>query len=519
MEPNHPQQQPTVFVLFGAGGDLSWRLILPALFNLYLDKYLPEQWLLIGVDRQDYDQHSLAQHYREGIQQYSRRGIPDDKTWQSFSQALRYQQADITDPTSYTQLAKALVEQDKTWHGKAERVFYLATPPFLFADIAKGLGEANLAKARQRARIVVEKPLGHDLESFRGINQALNHYFQESQIYRIDHFLGKETVQNILALRFANPIFEPIWNRRYIDHIAITVAETLGVEHRANYYEGAGALRDMVQNHLLQLLCLVAMEPPVVFDAHDLRDRRMDVMHAIRPISAEEVQRYAARGQYGAGWMNGTQVPAYREEKGVAPDSNTETYCALEFHVDNWRWQGVPFYLRTGKRLPVEASEISIRFQDIPHQAFPTSAGLNAQPAQLVIRLQPEEGIVLKFMAKQPGPHLVLRPVEMRFSYQEAFQATSPTAYETLLWDIMKGDATLFTRADQVEAAWRLLMPILEVWEANPATDFPNYRAGTWGPEAAEVLIAHSGRSWLAPTLPEPKGGAPGKSTHHPRSA
>ncbi|KFI22291.1 glucose-6-phosphate dehydrogenase [Nitrosococcus oceani] len=506
MESHSSQQPPTVFVLFGAGGDLSWRLILPALFNLYLDKSLPQQWMLMGIDRQDYDQHSLAQHYRKGIQQHSRRPIPDEKTWQSFAQLLRYHQADITDPGSYTRLAKALAEQDKAWHGKAERVFYLATPPFLFADLANGLGEAGLAKERQHARVVVEKPLGHNLESFCEINQALNHHFEESQIYRMDHFLGKETVQNILALRFANPIFEPIWNRRYIDHIAITAAETLGVEHRAGYYERAGALRDMVQNHLLQLLCLVAMEPPVAFNAYDLRDRRMDLMHAIRPITEEEVGRYAARGQYGAGWIRGTQVPAYREEDEVAPDSNTETYCALELHIDNWRWQGVPFYLRTGKRLPVDASEISIRFQEVPHQAFPASAGLNAQPAQLVIRLQPEEGIVLRFMAKQPGPQLILRPVEMRFSYQEAFQTASPTAYETLLWDIMQGDATLFTRADQVEAAWRLLMPILNVWETNPAIDFPNYHAGTWGPETAEVLIAHSGRSWLAPSLSEREG-------------
>lgn len=503
MKPNSLQQQPTAFVLFGAGGDLSWRMILPALFDLYLDKYLPERFALIGIDRQDYDQQSLVRHYRESIQQHSRHGIPDEKTWQSFAQLLHYQQADITDPASYTQLASRLAEQDEAWQEKTQRIFYLATPPFLFAGIADGLGAADLSKEKPLARIVLEKPLGHDLESFCQINQALNHHFQEEQIYRIDHFLGKETTQNILALRFANPIFEPIWNSHYIDHVAITVAETLGVERRAGYYERAGALRDMVQNHLLQLLFLVAMEPPAVFDARDLRDRKMDVMYAMRPIPENQVHRYAARGQYGAGWMEGTRLPGYREEDGVASNSNTETYCALELYVDNWRWQGVPFYLRTGKRMAMDASEISIRFRDVPHQAFPASAGLNTQPAQLIIRLKPEEGIVLRFLAKQPGPQMVLRPVKMRFSYKEAFQIPSPTAYETLLWDIMKGDATLFTRADQVEAAWRLLMPVLDVWDSNPATDFPNYNAGTWGPDSAKVLIAQSGRSWLAPTLPE----------------
>ncbi len=499
MDLNHSPQQPTVFVLFGARGDLSWRLILPALFNLYLDGHLPARFALIGIDRQEGDQQSLAEHYREGIQQCSRRSIPDEKTWQSFAQLLRYQQADITDAASYTDLANILAKVDKEWQSKAQRIFYLATPPFLFAGIAEKLGTADLAKKRPQTRIVMEKPLGRNLETFCKINQALIHHFKEQQIYRIDHFLGKETVQNILALRFANPIFEPIWNLHYIDHVAITVAETLGLEHRASYYDRAGALRDMVQNHLLQLLFLVAMEPPVTFDADDLRNRRMDVMHAIRPISEDEVHRYAARGQYGPGWIEGTQVSGYREEVGA--DSNTETYCALELHVDNWRWQGVPFYLRTGKRMPMTASEISIRFRDIPHQAFPASAGLHAQPARLVIRLQPDEGIVLKFLAKQPGQNLILRPVEMRFSYKEAFRLPSPTAYETLLWDIMRGDTALFTRADQVEAAWRLLMPVLDVWGSNPATNFPNYAAGTWGPPAAEVLIAHSGRSWLTPTM------------------
>ncbi|BAW80691.1 glucose-6-phosphate 1-dehydrogenase [Candidatus Nitrosoglobus terrae] len=502
MDPNQQLlHQPTVLVLFGAGGDLSWRLIVPAIFDLYVNKHLPEKFMLIGVDRQDYKQQSLADHYREAIKQYSRYGIPNEQTWQSFVQLIHYYQGDITDQNYYTQLAEILAEQDRAWDQLAEKVFYLATPPFLFASIAKALGVAGLGKERSETRIILEKPLGRDLVTFHEINETLSAHFHEQQIYRIDHFLGKETVQNILALRFANPIFEPIWNQGYIDSIVITVAETLGVEHRASYYERAGTLRDMVQNHLLQLLFLVAMEPPVTFDADDVRNRKMDVMHALRPILENEVQRYAARGQYGPGWVEGIKVLGYREEEGVSPDSNIETYCALELHVDNWRWQGVPFYLRTGKRMPMKVSEISIRFRDVPHQAFPASAGLNAQPARLIIRLQPEEGIVLKFLAKQPGQHLILRPVEMRFSYKETFSLPSPTAYETLLWDIMRGDATLFTRADQLEAAWRLLMPVLDVWESNPGVNFPNYSAGSWGPDSAGILITRSGRSWLTPTL------------------
>jgi glucose-6-phosphate 1-dehydrogenase len=316
-----------------------------------------------------------------------------------------------------------------------------------------------------------------------------------------------------MAMRFANPIFEPVWNRHYVDHVAITVAETLGVEHRAPYYEHAGALRDMVQNHLLQLLCLVAMEPPVAYDADDIRDRKMDVMHALRPIDHDEVPQVAARGQYGAGWMEGTAEPAYRDEPGVDPRSNTETFAALKLQVDNWRWQEVPFFLRTGKRLTAAVSEISIRFRDVPHRAFPASVGLNAQPVRLVMQLQPQEGIVLKFMAKEPGSQLRLRPVDMRFSYAEAFNRPVPDAYETLLWDVMVGDATLFMRADQVESAWRLLTPVLEVWGNNPAPDFPNYRSGSWGPEAAEALIARNGRNWLTPTLPRDQDNASESAT------
>jgi len=492
--------QNVLFTLFGAEGDLSSRLILPALFNLHLDGQLPPRFMLFAVDRASSDSSALVAHYRESIAKYSRRGSPEDAAWASFSEKIRCIQADLVGDASYYDLAEKLSAQEKAWAGQAEQIFYLATPPALFEPVTRGLGASGLAKNRDRARIVVEKPLGHDLESSRAINQALAGYFEEKQIFRIDHFLGKETVQNILAMRFANPMFEPVWNRRYIDHVAITVAETLGVEHRGGYYENAGALRDMVQNHLFQLLCLVAMEPPVAYDADDIRSKKMDVLRAIRPIAPEEVGDCAARGQYGPGWIGGKEYPGYRAEPMVDACSNTETYAALKLHVDNWRWQDVPFYLRTGKRLASSVSEISIRFQDVPHKAFPATVGLDAQPARLVIQIQPEQGIVLKFIAKEPGSPLRLRPVDMRFSYREAFRIAAPEAYETLLRDIMAGDATLFMRADQVEAAWRLIMPVLEVWRDNPAPDFPNYPCGAWGPESAELLVARDGRSWLTPT-------------------
>ena len=491
----------TQFVLFGANGDLSWRLVVPALFNLYLDGLLPDQFQLLAVDRSDTGDAALTEHFLKGIAQNSRRGAPPEDAWRAFSAMIHYIRIDVSIPEDFKLLARALDAHEAPWCSRAQRVFYLAMPPSLFESIALGLEAAGLSQDRDRVRLVVEKPLGHDLDSFHQINDALCRVFEERQLFRIDHFLGKETVQNILAMRFANPIFEPVWNRRYVDHVVITVAETLGVEKRGGYYEHAGALRDMVQNHLLQLLCLVAMEPPVVYDADDVRGKKVDVLHALRLIPPDEVEQFASRGQYAKGKIQGEKRRAYRDELDVDPHSNTETYAALKLYIDNWRWQDVPFYLRTGKNLAASISEISIRFRDVPHRAFPASAGLNTQPTRLVIQIHPEQGIVLKFMAKEPGSQLRLSPVDMRFSYKEAFGGDTPAAYETLLWDVLVGDATLFMRTDQVEAAWKLVMPVLHAWAANPATDFPNYAAGSWGPESADRLVTKDGNNWLTPTL------------------
>ncbi|MDD5759298.1 MAG: glucose-6-phosphate dehydrogenase [Desulfobulbaceae bacterium] len=493
------QLEPTVFVIFGGTGDLAWRKLMPALFDLFLDRRLPQLFSVIVLGRGKLADDELRHHLREGVSQFSRLGKVEIGQWKQFADQLQYLQGDYDKPETYSTLENQCTRRDKEWGSKAQRIFYLATPPSMFGEISKCLGEAKLARDRKRTRIVIEKPIGYNLSSAIALNNSLADAFDESQIFRIDHYLGKETVQNILAFRFANPLFEPIWNRHYIDYVAITVAEEVGVGTRGGYYDGAGALRDMVQNHLMQLLCLVAMEPMVSFDANEIRNKKVDVLHAVRPIHHDAVHQSAVRGQYGKGWLSGNEVCGYREEDGVALESQTETFVALKLFVDNWRWQDVPFYLRTGKRLTRQASEVVIQFRSVPHQSFPPEASIDWQASRLVISIHPNEGIVLRIQAKHPGPQMHLRTVEMKFNYQETFSAPSPDAYETLLWDVMKNDATLFMRADQIEAAWRLLMPVLEVWAVAPPSDFPNYAPGTWGPEAAQGLLLHPGHSWPLP--------------------
>ncbi len=497
------QKEPNVLVIFGGMGDLTWRKLAPAVYNLFTGRQLPEQFAIIGLDAKEGDAEKFSSRLRDGVNQFCNCGNVDGKMWEAFSGALSYLNGDFSNPETYVALQDRIQTYEKEWGHPAHRVYYLATPPGIVETIVKGIVAAKLAHDKQRARIVVEKPFGHDLASAVALNRMLTDVVDESQIYRIDHYLGKETVQNILAFRFANTLFEPIWNRRYIDHVQITVAEEVGVEHRGAYYEHAGALRDMIQNHLMQLLCLTAMEPMVSFDADEIRNKKVDVLRAIRPITADKIHDVAVRGQYGSGWLEGQQVAAYRSEPGVAPDSPIETYAAVKLLVDNWRWQDVPFYLRTGKRLAKRVSQVVIQFRPVPHQSFPASATADWRPNRLIVRIQPQEEIILRFQAKQPGTSLVLSPANMRFSYQETFKSRTPEAYETLLADVIAGDATLFMRADQVEASWSIIMPILNAWESAMPGDFPNYSSGTWGPESAQVLIAQDGRNWFQPSPEE----------------
>ncbi len=489
--------ETSTLIIFGAGGDLAWRKIGPAMYNLYLDDWLPERFAIIGVDIKEYSDDEYRNRIKGGIDQFSRRGKSKDEDWKKFAPAISYQKADFTSPESYKNLSLHIGSVEKQLGGKSNRIFYMAIPPRFIETIAEQLGNSGIASDKEHARIVVEKPFGHDLESAKKLNKIICNIFDEKQIYRIDHYLGKETVQNMMAFRFANAMFEPIWNRNYIDHVQITVAEQVGVEHRGGYYDNAGALRDMIQNHLLQLLCLIAMEPPVSFNADEVRNKKVEVLKAIRKYHPDKVINYAVRGQYGQGWIEGTKATGYKSEPGVNPESGTETFAAIKFFVDNWRWQDVPFYVRTGKSLPEKISVITIQFRPVPHRAFPAESVENWQPNRLILNIQPEKGIRLRFQAKRPGLKMLMNPVDMTFSYEDSYNADPPEAYETLILDIMLGDATLFMRGDQVEAAWEVVMPILNLWQSSSSPDFPNYASGTWGPETAEALIARDGKNWL----------------------
>jgi glucose-6-phosphate 1-dehydrogenase len=490
---------PFSVVIFGASGDLTRRKLIPALWSLYASRTLPEPFAIIGTARTQMSDAEFKTRMREAVEEFARITPPSETVWDRFASALTYVVGDPTEADLYAQLERTLTEVEQRRGVAANRLFYCAMPPSLYDDIIAKLGESGLAREQGGGwtRIIIEKPFGHDAQSARDLNRQLAAVFREDQVYRIDHYLGKETVQNILAFRFANGILEPLWNRTHVAHVQLTVAETLGVETRGAYYEEAGALRDMVQNHLLQLLCLIGMEPPVTFDAAPVRDEKNKVLRAIRPIDPKRLDEVAVRGQYGPGFVGGRLVPGYRQEKGVSPTSTTETYVALRLLVDNWRWAGVPFFLRTGKRLPSQVSEIAITFLRTPHMIFRRDPS-GVAPNVLVIRIQPDEGIALTVVAKTPGPDMRLAPITLDFHYGEAFGSRPPEAYERLLLDAIHGDATLYARGDWVEQAWDILTPVMVGWAAAPPPAFPNYDAGTWGPAEASRILP-SGASWRTP--------------------
>jgi glucose-6-phosphate 1-dehydrogenase len=494
-------------VIFGASGDLTKRKLIPALYYLAKQRLLPKGFAVVGVASTQYSSQAFRAKLEAELPDFLEEPI-DLEVWQPLAERIDYVTGGFEDEATYRELATRLQSADETHRTGGNYLFYLAIPPDLFAPVVERLGAAGLTQETEgrSRRVVIEKPFGHDLESAQSLDALVRRVLHERQIFRIDHYLGKETVQNILVFRFANGLFEPIWNRNFVDHVQISVAERVGVEQRGSYYEKAGALRDMVPNHLFQLLSLIAMEPPISLAGEAVRDEKAKVLEALKPLVPADVLERVVRGQYGEGAMPALEdtdppigpeaVAGYREEPKVAPDSRTETYVAMKLLVDNWRWAGVPFYLRTGKRLPRRDSEISIQFKTAPLTLFRGTAVETLRSNQLIIHVQPNEGISLRFGAKLPGPALRLGAVEMDFDYVDYFGSTPSTGYETLLYDCMKGDSTLFQRADAVEAAWRYLQPVLDVWHALPPRDFPNYAAGTWGPPEAERLLAADGRAW-----------------------
>lgn len=499
------KSEPTVFIIFGGTGDLNARKLAPALYNLFLDGWLPKQFSIIGTGRTQLSDEQFRKNLNEDINNFSRSGKADKAKWAEFEKNIFYQVSDAKDAETYKEFGKRIEAHAAEWKLRPNVIYYLAVSPTFFPIITSNLAKAKLTTDVEKTRVVIEKPFGHDLESAKELNKLLAGLFDEKQIYHIDHYLGKETVQNIMAFRFANSILEPIWNRNYIEHVQISVTESLGVEERGDYYDGSGAMRDMIQNHLLQLLCLIAMETPVNFNADEVRNRKVDVLHAMRRFSPEDVRMSAVRGQYAKGWMEGKEVPGYREEPKVDPNSNTETFAAIKFFIDNWRWQGVPFYVRTGKRLHQTSSVITIQFKDVPHKIFPTEAAESWAQNRLIISIQPEMSIRLQVQAKRPGLDMILNTVDMVFDYKGTYTNQAPEAYETLLLDTMLGDQTLFMRGDQIEAAWDLIMPILSTWTNKKSLNFPNYAAGAWGPEAAEALIARDGFTWFSLPLKNTK--------------
>ena len=489
---------PAAIVIFGATGDLTQRKLLPALYSLATQQLLAPETAIVGAARSDLSDDEFRERMRTAVEKHARVPIDED-IWDGFARRLSYVSVPFDDTDAYARLRTHLEDLDNELGTRGNRLFYLATAPEFFPVIAEHLGGAGLAEepddAERFARLVVEKPFGSDLESARELNARLNVVFRERQVYRIDHYLGKETVQNILVLRFGNAIFEPVWNRRYIDHVQITVAEDLGVGTRGGYYDRSGALRDILQNHMMQVLSIVAMEPPARFESREVRDEKVKVLRAVPPFDADLAHRDAVRAQYAAGWIAGERVPGYREEEGVDPGSTTETFVAVKVEVDNWRWAGTPFYLRTGKRLPRRATEVAIQFKPAPHLPFASTAVETLEPNLLLLRIQPDEGASLRFLAKVPGPQIDLRVVSMDFAYGSSFLRSSPEAYERLLLDALLGDSTLFTRWDEVERAWEILDPLIKVWE-DETDDLHEYEAGTWGPEAADRLMERDGREW-----------------------
>ncbi len=502
--------QPCVLVIFGAAGDLSWRKLSPAVYNLNADGVLPSNFAVVGFghsrggDPDDW----FRDRAKDGITRFSRQPLQEGH-WADLARVLFFVEGDFDDARAYERLRAKLETLDQQLGIPGGRLFYLSIPPSAVTPCVEQLKSAGLVRGPAEptafTRVILEKPIGHDLESARQVMAATAHVFAENQTYRIDHYLGKETVQNMLVLRFANSIFEPLWNEKHIDHVQITVAEDEGVANRVGYYEGVGALRDMVQNHLLQVACLTAMEPPWSLGADVVRDAKSGVLNCLRPLTPADVERHVVRAQYIAGDVHGKPVPGYRREvnewfekrnQPIPPDSTTETFVALRLFIDNWRWAGVPFYLRTGKRLSKRASEVAIQFKDVPQVLFNHNPERPVEPTVLSLRVQPEEGLALRIASKLPGPKVRIYPVKMEFNYSSGFGGTTPEAYERLLLDVMAGDATLFMRRDAVEAAWKWVMPILDHWQASRVSYLPEYRAGTWGPVEADRLIEADGRHW-----------------------